>query len=338
MDLYVWSGVFSFVANAAIGFFILSRDPQEKKNRLFCLFSLSVAGWSVGSSLANIIPDKALALWVVRLNYFWGIWTPSLYVHFAHAFSHEDSSLKRRKRIFFYACSALLSPLVFTPFFIPSLRVIENTSFYISRPGPFYYVFFVFFSLAMSEVIFQIFMGLRTRVGLEFRQFKYLAVANFLAIAAGFEYFLRVFGILSRPPLDDYILILSVMILAYGVTRHRLFDVEALVKALRKERLATLGLLASSINHEIKNPIYIIKGLLENSLDEERATFNDPAAIKALLEKIYSQTNRIGDLITRINKLFREGEPKKHGGIQQANAAECLANLGDRHSPGGQAG
>ena len=310
MNLFVWSGLFSFIANVAIGVFVYTRDSQQKKNKLFCLFSFAVGGWSVGSFLVNIIPDKNLALWILRVNYLFGVWVPAPYVHLIDALSPSDTEAKRRKQKFFYFLSALLSPFVFTPFFIPSLQLIKNTSFYISRPGPLYYFFFAYFTLGMAEVIFQTFLALRNKVGLEFRQFKFVFIANCLAILAGFEYFLRVFGFFSSPPVDDYILILYVLVLAYGITRHRLFDVEALVKAFRKERLVTLGLLTSSINHEIKTPLFIIRGLLENCLERGRPETRDPGT-KELLEKIYKQANRITEVIAQFNHLIKTAESTK---------------------------
>ena len=307
MNLFVWSGLFSFIANFAIGIFVYTRDPEERKNQFFCLFSLGVGGWSVGSFLVNIIPDKSVALWILRFNYLFGVWTPALYVHLIHSLSQSDTPAKKNKRKLFYLNSILLSPVVFTHFFIPSLRIIENTTFYISRPGPLYYFFFAYFTLGMTEVIFQTFQALRNKVGLEFRQFKFVFIANCLAILAGFEYFLRVFGFFSSPPVDDYILILYVLVLAYGITRHRLFDVEALVKAFRKERLVTLGLLTSSINHEIKTPLFIIRGLLENCLERRRPETGNPET-KELLEKIYKQANRITEVIARFNNLIKTVE------------------------------
>ena len=318
MDLFVWSGLFSLIANLGIGIFVYTRNPHERKNQLFCLFSFAVGGWSVGSFLVNIIPDKSQALWILRFNYFFGVWTPALYVHLIHSLGQSDTSVKKKKRNLFYLISILLSPIVFIPFFIPSLRIIRNTTFFITQPGPFYYIFFGYFSLAMFEVIFQIFQALKTKVGLEFRQFKFVFVANLLAVMAGFEYFLRVFGFFSRPPVDDYILILYVLVLAYGITRHRLFDVEALVRAFRKERLVTLGLLSSSINHEIKNPLFIIRGFLENCLEKGRPEAKDQET-RELLEKIYKQVNRISDVIARFNQLVKTSDSEKLSGVERGS-------------------
>ena len=190
MNFYIWSGVISLAANVTVGIFVLSRNPSDKRNRLFCLFSFLVSGWSVGSSLANMLSDQALALWILRLNYLCGMWVPSVYVHLAHSLN-QDTPSKSLKRKIFYAASIIFSVLVLTPYLIAGLVPIRTTTFLITKPGPAYHFFFAFFTICTGEVIFQILMGLRGKVGLEKKQFKYLAVANLLAIFAGFEYFLR---------------------------------------------------------------------------------------------------------------------------------------------------
>ena len=61
-------------------------------------------------------------------------------------------------------------------------------------------------------------------------QFKYLTIANTIAIAAGFEYFSRVFGIFKSPPVDDYILVAYLTVLGYAIVRYQLMDIEVIIK------------------------------------------------------------------------------------------------------------
>lgn len=208
---------------------------------------------------------------------------------------------------------------------IADLKPISAAGFLITKPGFAYYFFFGFFAIATSEVIFQIFRGIIGKVGLERRQFQYLAAANLLAIAAGFEYFFSVFGFFDRPPLDDYILVFYVVILAIGVTRHQIYDVEAIVKALRRERLATLGLLASSVNHEIRTPLFLIKGTLENVLRDDRPSDFDEKT-KAVFEKIYRHANQMSDVIARFNHLAKKMDSKKAEG-GRASIEKVLENV-----------
>ena len=165
MGSLVWSGLYSFMANLAIGFFVYFKNPKKKVNILFALFSLTVSGWSVGSFLENIIPDKQATLQILRCNYLFAVWLPSVYVHFAYALTGASSKVHLRKLQFSYLTSVIFSPLVFTPWFIPHLRTIEGTHFTISYPGPVYYAFFAFFGIGVCEVLFHTLNRLKASSG-----------------------------------------------------------------------------------------------------------------------------------------------------------------------------
>src|SRR5262245_48817380 len=95
MEPLIISGALSFLTNLAIGWFVYSRNPKNRTNKLFALFSLMVSGWSVGSFLENVIPDRGLALTVLRFNYLFGVWLPPIYIDFVYSFT----SLTKGRRL-----------------------------------------------------------------------------------------------------------------------------------------------------------------------------------------------------------------------------------------------
>lgn len=230
MSFYISSGIYSFIANLIIGLFVFSCNPRKTANIYFALFSLTVSGWSVGSFFVNIIQDKTAALWVLRFNYLFAMWLPSVYIHFIYALTENYPKFAKAKLTLSYAASVFLSFAVFTPWFIPKLRLIGNTDFYISFPGPLYYLFFVFFSLGMLEVLSHTTFRLQHYKVPKRTQIKYMTIANAIAILGGFEYFSRVLGFFHSPPLDDYILVAYLMVVAYAIVRHQLLDIEVIVK------------------------------------------------------------------------------------------------------------
>lgn len=303
MGIYVWSGLYSFLANILIGLFVFSRDPKKPVNILFALFSLGISCWSVGSFLENIIPDKELALGILRLNYLFGVWVPPLYLHFIYALAGDVGLHERLKLQFSYAGSLLLTLFVFTPWFIPRLRVIEGTSFYITQPGPVYYFFFFFFSLCMLEILRYTFLQMGAKKGLHRYAFRYVALANCLAVFAGFEYFSKAMGLLPGPPFDDYLLVIYVLVLAFAIARHGLFDIHQVAAAFQRHSLASLGMLAACINHEIKNPLYIVKGNLDVALDALKQ--GDPGKAEETLAKTYGQIDRAFKVIQLYNRFAK---------------------------------
>lgn len=231
MHPLIVSGIISFFANLLIGSFVYWHNPKDRKHVFFFLFSLTVSGWSVGSFLENVIPDKALALTALRCSYLFGIWLPPIYLHFSYSLVRPERLHDRILKIA-YGCSFLLTLIAFSPLFIRDLKALQTVPypFFITAPGPLYYVFFLFFAIAVSEVLRTTLREMKVSSGQRYLQYKYLTVANAIAIAAGFEYFSRVFGLIKSPPFDDYILVLYLVVLAYAIVRHRLMDITVVIR------------------------------------------------------------------------------------------------------------
>src|SRR3989338_4885206 len=101
-------------------------------------------------------------------------------------------------------------------------------------------------------------------------------------------------------------------IAAYFMIRHRLFDVEQVAQAFQREKLATIGLLASSINHEIRNPLYAAKGLLDNYVEMTKEGLREKSPLE-IAERTSAQITRALDVITKLNRFAKpvESEPEK---------------------------
>lgn len=223
-DFYIISGLIAFVINLFIGIYVYKKNPRGLANRYFGLFSLSICGWSVGSFLVNIIIDKQIALFVLRCNYFFGIWVPSLFLYFIYSLT-KISQKKRIELIGVSVISCLMAFFVFTPLFIKRLRLILPWNFYISSPGPVYYIFFVFFTLCTLKAVFEAYLVMIRSSGLYKLQLKYIILSYAIAVFAGLEYFTRVFNILKSPPIDDYILVVYFLVFAYAIIKYRLMDI-----------------------------------------------------------------------------------------------------------------
>lgn len=70
-----------------------------------------------------------------------------------------------------------------------------------------------------------------------------------------------------------------------------------------REKLALLGLMSSSLTHEIKNPLFLIQGYAEK-MQHSIGVQNDPIAGKSL-EKLNSQIKRMNQLISRLSRFGR---------------------------------
>ena len=73
---------------------------------------------------------------------------------------------------------------------------------------------------------------MRNSKGDRYNQLKYVFISQLVALLAGYEYFSSVLNIKQFPPLDDYILVVYFLIMAYAITKYRLLDINiALTRA-----------------------------------------------------------------------------------------------------------
>ena len=232
LNLLVVSGVFPWALNLLIGFFVLAKNPRNVTNRKFCIFSSSIAFWSVGSFVVQpqVISSLPAAVFAAKICYFAACFLPILFLDFACSVS----GTKIKNSIILpglYLFAVVLSIFLFgTNLFLISLRELPHLHFRVSQPGPIYYLFFAYFCMCIFGALTILLKGIRVGPLTKSNQLKYVFFAYLVAALSGFEYFLTVFGIVPYPPIDDYILIFAIPILSYAIVRHRLMDIEVIIK------------------------------------------------------------------------------------------------------------
>ncbi|MDP3961221.1 MAG: PAS domain S-box protein [Pseudorhodobacter sp.] len=78
----------------------------------------------------------------------------------------------------------------------------------------------------------------------------------------------------------------------------------------RTGRLVTLGEMASSLAHELNQPLAAIAGYAAGALNLIDAGQASPAALRPALEKLAHQASRAGQIIRRIQDFVRKREPR----------------------------
>jgi C4-dicarboxylate-specific signal transduction histidine kinase len=82
------------------------------------------------------------------------------------------------------------------------------------------------------------------------------------------------------------------------------------VELLRSRRMATLGVMASGLAHEINQPLQIILAVAQNCIRDIQQNVIDTKGILADLEHIATTTKRIDKIVNHLHFLAREHKPK----------------------------
>lgn len=136
-------------------------------------------------------------------------------------------------------------------------------------------------------------------------------MVSFLGYLGGSLSFIPVYGI-PFPQYGLFLLPIFPFGLAFVMTRTNLFEVEQLAQAAHRDKLTAIGVLAASINHEVKNPLFIIKGLAENCLERQKEGIF-PSKEKALesandaMKRSMEQADRAMDIIKRLSLFAKAG-------------------------------
>src|SRR3989338_5683302 len=230
LDIFKISGFVSLLVNGGLGLFVYFKNPKRAVNIRFAAFSLCIALWSVGSAYVNIIPNEQIALLFLRQAYLFGAFVPSLFFHFVATFIGWQKPFKCVVYLG-YVTSCVLTFFVFTSYFIEDFRVLSAYDYRIDVAGPVYYIFAIFFNLVVfGTLLLLVYFYFKKARQAQKKQLQFIFVGYFFGAAAGLEYFLGVFQFLKRPPMDDYILIVTFAFMAYGITRHHLLDIEVIIK------------------------------------------------------------------------------------------------------------
>jgi len=206
-------------SSLAFLFFIFG---STKTHRLFAWFNTAVAGWGIFGFLAVRSPDPSQALFWSRLFLFPVIFIAVFICHMYLTFS--PSTLFSRFLIrFSYVQAIAFSLLLPTPLLIPRVQWVFG-EFYYPAAGPLYLLFFLtwIFLVIIGHVF--LLMGVVVATPEKQRQLKYLLSVSILGFLGGVPNFFPILGLWVYP-YGNFLIPLYSLLLAYGLFRHHLLDV-----------------------------------------------------------------------------------------------------------------
>ena len=268
-------------------------------------FSIAVSLYAFGYAyFSNNGVGKEGALFASRLGTTAASLIPVVWLNFVCAFFN----LKPSKLLWISApLSILFASVGMTPLFISSVAPAGHYHYY-PVPGPVYHFHAVHFAIVVTYAFYLIARGYFQEKDKENRgQIFSLGLATLLGFAAGSSQFSLIY-LRDRGVDLTAFLFLYPPLVAYAMGKHRVFDIEKLADAFRREKLAAVGILSASINHELKNPLFVARGNLDiglRRLQEAEHGKVDSEKIRPLMEKSIAQLDRASELMQRLSDFAR---------------------------------
>ena len=324
MNIYSFSILcFSFgVLLIAILALVKRKDVVSMR---FALFSVSVCGWGFPSSAwFSQIYSPETSLILMRIAHAFGVFIPISWLHFVFTFTGKKEPVKYFYFIN-YVISFLLLLLTPTPLFIQGLHSIMGFKYFTSY-GLFYHIYSMFFFIYVPYAFYYLIKAYLVSTRYVREQLKFFIIGTVIGFFSGGTAFLPVYNIpfiflgFSLMPL--YPIFMGIALIRYG-----LFDVEQMIQAFHREKLATIGLLAASVNHEIRNPLYAAQNILDSYIENEKEGLELKNPIE-ISKKAKTQIARALEVITKLNR-FAKPISETIELNSQASVPEAIQNVFD---------
>lgn len=311
-----------------LGLLVWLKRQDAVGNRYLGL-SLCYAGWAffISINLNNdVSPD--VGLFMGRLGNGFALFIPPFWYHFVVSFIGNA----KKRLIFvrlFYLIAVVIGCFAFSPWFIPGVRPMVGFSYY-SQAGPIFYFNTGFFFFVVLLSFYELFRKIRKTEGFMRQQLTGLFWTALIGYVGGGPTFLPIHGI----PFPQYALFLLPVYpfgLTYVMIKQKLFDVEELAQAAHRDKLMAIGVLAASINHEVRNPLYIIRELAGSWIDRKKeGVFRDDKQIieksEEAMKRSMEQADRAMDIIKRLS-LFAKSGIESELKFEQIKLASVLEDI-----------
>ena len=275
-------------------------------------FSLNASGWGFFSALwISQNYELSSNLKLVRVAHVFAIFIPITWLHFVFNFIGKKEPFK-----YFYLSQYLIPIFLLffinSPYFISGMHPILHLRYFTS-PGPLYHIFTLIFGVLVVYSFFYLAKSFMDSKGQEREQRKFLLLSTAIAFIGGTT-FLPVYHIefpmqiIALMPLYPFFMGVALM--------QGLFDAHRIADAFQREKLAALGTMAASLNHEIRNPLFIARSKIETYFDSVERGIYQPGADKQTVsdsthKDVLTQLLRALDIMQKFSDFARPFKKKE---------------------------
>ena len=212
----------------ALGLFVYTRDPSDRRYITYGIFCLSLAVWSLAYFFWLSSNNPRAALYWARALIGAAVFIPVTSYHHVVQLLGVSSRSKDKIIRFGYILSAIL--LLFSPTDAMVRSVSRKLIFeYWPNPGPAFHLHLaMFFGFACGSV-FELYRGYKNSTGRRRTQFKILLVTITLAyIGGGTNYYL--WYDIPIVPIGNIAISIYIGVFAYTILTYRLLDIDIIFK------------------------------------------------------------------------------------------------------------
>jgi signal transduction histidine kinase len=219
----------AFLLNMGLGLLVyLKNSPYKQVNISFSIFSWALAGWALSISLVYLFKDPGWRLFWVRMGHAATSIAPSSFFYFSLIFPKERRKISPLKMAIIFLPSLIFIPISFTGLVIRSVQ----WETLIANYGIAQRFYSIYILAGMFSGIFFLVKSYKNSAGLEHTQIKYCLLGIFIMTIFGITFNLLIPIISSSrfSHLGPVSSIIMVSFITYAILKHRLMDINIVLK------------------------------------------------------------------------------------------------------------
>ena len=214
----------------ALGFFVFLTAPGHRLNQIYALFCAAIFLWSAFESWLVVAPTAPLALLFERIEHLGVVYIPVLFLHYALLLAEKSAPRSLKANYLIATGFALLLP---TNLIVNGLDGRPELGLrYFVEPGIGYWVMMLWFFVPVSCGFHRLWYAYRTATGARKNQLKYVFWGGLIGFFGGCGNYLYVYDV-ELPwfnPNSTYGVPIYMGMTAYAIVRHRLMDINVVLK------------------------------------------------------------------------------------------------------------
>jgi signal transduction histidine kinase len=218
-----------FILTVGLGLLVYrSNSPHRRVNIAFSISSWASAGWILSVLMIYLFKEPLWKLFWVRMSFVASSNIPSTFFYFSLIFPKEKRNISLLKIVLIFLPSSIFTLLSLTGLMVHSVDWKTFTTDYgLARP-----FFSAYFILSISGGIFFLIKSFKISIGLERIQIKYCFLGIFLTFipAITFNLILPLFGTSKLSYLGPCSTIIILSFFTYAILKHRLMDINIVLK------------------------------------------------------------------------------------------------------------
>lgn len=223
------SNFFTCTATISLALFVFFVNPQSRVNRIFFLYSCSIAWWAFFTALHSFTASKSLSLISAKLMHIAVPLIPILFFHFVIVIlklfnKHKNMLLLGYFMGLIFILLDLASDLIL-------LGVRPKLGYhYFMDAGILYHFLIITFVVYAGAALYLMFKECRIATGNRRNQLRYLFGGSLFGYIFGISCFLPAYNITIFPyPFGSYAISIYVLITTYAIVKHGLLDIKVAI-------------------------------------------------------------------------------------------------------------